>query len=399
MKNSEQNLAGSLTPITTDERIAALDLLRGFAIGGVLLAYTLWNLGSPAASTYSWLDRALDGVLSFLVDTKFYTLLAFLFGLGFALQLTRAEASGGGIVKLYCRRLLALLLIGLAHALLLRNGDILVPYATMGFVLLLLRNESNALLAMAAVGGLLFPYLARAAVEWTGFPFPQQPAGDGQGFYAENFAWVRHWYAFGIVNWPGALPMFLFGLYAGRRRWFENIAVHRKALGQVLLAGFTVGVLAYANRAWLLSQGTETFAQRLSLGVLWSLHAWGMAAGYAATLMLLADKPAWQRWLAPLGAVGKMALTNYLLQAALIVPLCLGFDWFDRITPSRGLLLALAVWSLQVPLSVWWLRRYRFGPAEWLWRSLTYGRRQPMSISQEIKHDRIHQTDLARPAG
>ena len=399
MNHVSQNKLARLQPVAPGERIAALDILRGFALGGVLLAYTLWNLGSAAESTYSTLDRALNTLLTALVDTKCYTLLAFLFGLGFALQLRRV---GHDIISVYCRRLLALLLIGLAHALLLRNGDILVPYAMMGFVLLLFRQASNATLAVAALGGLLFPYLARAAVEWTGLPFPQRPAGDGQGFYAENFAWVRHWYAFGIVNWPAALPMFLFGLYAGRRRWFENISAKRETLGQVALAGFTVGLLAYANRTWLLTHwtnSTDSFVKLLSLGLLWSTHAWGMAACYVATLMLLLQKPFWQRWLAPLGAVGRMALTNYLLQAALIVPLCLAFNLFDRVTPSLGLLLALAVWSLQLPFSVWWLRRFRFGPAEWVWRSLTYGRLQPMRSSQEINDDCIHPTDTVRNAG
>ncbi|MGH9841827.1 MAG: heparan-alpha-glucosaminide N-acetyltransferase domain-containing protein, partial [Blastocatellia bacterium] len=115
-----------LQPVPPSERIHALDVVRGFALFGVLLAYTLWNLGSPPESTYSQADRILNGVLSALVDTKFYTLFAFLFGLGFSIQLTRAEVRGASIVPVYCRRLLALLLIGLAHALLFRNGDILV---------------------------------------------------------------------------------------------------------------------------------------------------------------------------------------------------------------------------------------------------------------------------------
>jgi uncharacterized protein len=81
------------------------------------------------------------------------------------------------------------------------------------------------------------------------------------------------------------------------------------------------------------------------------------------------------------GAVGRTALTNYLLQAAIIIPVCAGFNLFDRVTPSLGVLLALAVWSLQVPASVRWMRHFRFGPAEWVWRSLTYGRPQPMRMT------------------
>ncbi|MGH9651798.1 MAG: DUF418 domain-containing protein, partial [Terriglobales bacterium] len=284
-------------------------------------------------------------------------------------------------VPVYCRRLLALLLIGLAHALLFRNGDILVPYAVMGFLLLLFRHASNKALIVGALGGLVYPYLARGAWEMTGVPFPQRPDTEGLSYLAENFAWVRYWYAIAIPSWPASLPMFLCGLYVGRRRFFENLAVHRKGLWQILIAGLGVGVLAFAGRELLLTERAKSapsFAQRMTLGLLWSAHAWGLAACYASTLLLLLQRRAGARWLAPLGAVGRMALTNYLLQAAIIVPVCVGFGLFGRVTPSLGIILALAVWSAQVPASVWWLRRFRFGPAEWVWRSLTYGHLQPM---------------------
>ncbi|MCI0699247.1 DUF418 domain-containing protein [candidate division KSB1 bacterium] len=383
---SIQNTATPLQPIPPSERIPALDVVRGFALFGVLLAYTLWNLGSPPEETYSNFDRILNWVLSALIDTKFYTLFAFLFGLGFSIQLTRAEVRGISIVPLYCRRLLALLLIGLTHALLLRNGDILVPYAVMGFVLLLFRNASNKTLAVGAIIGLVFPYLARSAWDLTGIPFPQRPEAAGASYLAENYAWVRYWYSTAIPSWPASLPMFLFGLYMGRRRFFENIAAHRRELQRALVVGLIIGALAYVSRVLLLMMRANSapfFAQHLTLRLLWSAHAWGLAAFYASFLLLLMQRRSWQQRLAPLGAVGRMALTNYILQALIIVPVCIGFNLFDRVTPSLGVLLALAVWSVQVPASVWWLRRFRFGPAEWLWRSLTYGRPQPMRVADE----------------
>src|ERR1044071_8473829 len=134
IQNLVPNAATPLRPVTASERILALDVLRGFALLGVLLAYTIWNLGNPPEETYGQTDRILNRVLTALVDTKAYTLFAFLFGLGFSIQLTRAVARGVSIVRVYYRRLLALLLIGLAHALLLRNGDLLVPYAVIVFI-------------------------------------------------------------------------------------------------------------------------------------------------------------------------------------------------------------------------------------------------------------------------
>jgi uncharacterized protein len=381
-----RNVTTPLRPISPGERIPALDVVRGFALFGVLLAYTLWNLGSPPEDTYSNADRILNSVLSALVDTKFYTLFAFLFGLGFSIQLARAESRGISIVPVYCRRLLALLLIGLAHALLLRNGDILVPYAVMGFILLLFRNASNKTLAAGAITGLVFPYLARNAWNLTGIPFPQRPEMAGASYLAENFAWVRYWYSTALMSWPASLPMFLFGLYTGRRRFFENIAAHRRTLRWTLVAGLCLGTLAFAARELLLMMKTNSmpsFVQHSSLRLLWSAHAWGLAAFYASSLLLLLQRRSWQQWLAPLGAAGRMALTNYLLQAAIVVPVCIGFNLFDRVTPSLGVLLALAIWSVQVPASVLWLRHFRFGPAEWLWRSLTYAQPQPMGVPEE----------------
>ena len=382
---SIHDAATPLQPVQPGERILALDVIRGSALFGVLLAYTLWNLGNPPGDTYSPADRILNWVLEILVDTKAYTLLATLFGLGFSIQLTRAELRGTSCVPVYCRRLLALLLIGLAHALLLRNGDILVPYATMGFVLLLFRNASNRTLAIGAIIGLLFPYLAQLTWVYSGLPYPKRPNTEGLSYLAGNLAWVRYWYITAITNWPTSLPMFLFGLYLGRRRFFENPIAHRKGVWRVLIAGFIIGGVALVGLEFLNRTGANFHPafKGIASGLLWSVQAWALAAFYATTLLLLLRNPVWQKRLAPVGAVGRMALTNYLFQAAVIVPLCITFNLFDKVTPSIGVLLALGIWAVQVTASVWWLKRFQFGPAEWIWRRLTYGRTPPMRIIAE----------------
>ena len=380
------NATAAMQPVSQDERILALDVMRGLALFGVLLAYALWNLGNPPEESYSQINIVLNTVLTALVDTKAYTLFAFLFGLGFSIQLQRAETRGLSIVPVYCRRLFGLLLIGLGHALLLRNGDILVPYAVMGLFLLVFRRVSNKTLLIAGVIGVLYPYFARRAWDLTGIPFPQRPEADGASYLAENFAWVRYWYSTAITSWPASLPMFFFGLYMGRRRFFENIAAHGRRLRLVLVAGLGISALAYAVRMLLLVKwmnSSAEFGPGLSLGLLWSIHAWGLAAFYASALMLFLERGHGRQLLAPLAAVGRMALTNYLSQALIIVPLCIELNLFGRVTPSLGLLLALAVWSIQVPVSMWWLKHFRFGPAEWVWRSLTYGRLQSMRAGRE----------------
>jgi uncharacterized protein len=108
-----------------------------------------------------------------------------------------------------------------------------------------------------------------------------------------------------------------------------------------------------------------------------------MSLFYASTIVLLAQGDAWRRRLAPLAAVGRMALSNYLLQSLFCTLIFYGYGLalFGKVGPSLALLLTIIIWLIQVPLSVGWLRRFQFGPIEWLWRSLTYWRLQPMQAS------------------
>jgi len=377
-----QNAAEPLVPVQPRERIYGLDVVRGLALFGVLLAYALWNLGGPDAETYSPTERVLNQVLEILVDTKAYTLFATLFGLGFSIQMIRAESRGADFVRLYCRRLLVLLAIGLTHAFLLRNGDILVPYAVLGFVLLLVRRASNKMLLVGAIFALVFPYLAHAVRELTGAPLPQRPQNVGLSYLYENALWVRYWYSTAVFEWSQTLPMFFFGLYLGRRYIQHNAFVNPQKLRLVIFGGLVVGLLCYAGVEWLggaIGQ-TPSFGQVVLRSHLWKIHGWGMAAFYASTLWWLLRFQVWQKLLAPLAAVGRMALTNYLMQAVIIVPVCLAYGLFDKVTPSIGLLLAFDVWIFQVLVSVWWFKHFQFGPVEWLWRRLTYGQTPPMRV-------------------
>jgi uncharacterized protein len=344
---------------------------------GVLLAYALWNLGNAPEETYSQAQFVLNKVLGWLIDTKAYTTLATLFGLGFSIQLGRARSRGINIVPVYCRRLSVLLLIGLVHALLLRNGDILVPYATMGFLLLLFRNASNRTILVGAIAALIFPFIAEWLWSLTGVPFPERPVTNNTNYIAENLAWVRYWYSIAILQWTPSLTLFLFGLYLGRKRLFENIAAHKKVIWSGVIGGLSLGLIALVGVEWLNRADAAPFFGKIIVArLLWTFHAWGMAAFYASSLILLLQNEKWQKRLAPLGAVGRMALTNYIWQAALIVPVCIVFHLFDKITPFSGLILALGVAIFQIPFSLWWLKRFEFGPIEWFWRRLTYGRVQ-----------------------
>jgi uncharacterized protein len=146
-------------PVSADDRIELLDVLRGFALSGVLLANMTWFTGTTfmppelvAERPLAFIDGILEYGLRLLVRDKFITIFAFLFGLGFAMQLIRAQERGTRVERVYVRRMFALLAIGVAHGMLLWEGDILVFYALMGFALMLFRNASDRMLLRTGFG-------------------------------------------------------------------------------------------------------------------------------------------------------------------------------------------------------------------------------------------------------
>jgi len=368
-----------IQPVAARDRILSLDVLRGFAMVGVLVAYCVWNLGTAPEDSWSQLDKGLNQFLSFAIDGKFYTILAFLFGLGFSLQLQRASDESGA-VRTYCRRLAALAAIGLLHALLLRNGDILFPYAVTGFFLIPLRKASDRVLVAAAFLALLLPYAARWIWGLSGVPIPERPHLENAPYLVENFTWVRYWLETAIFTWPTNLTLFLFGFCAGRHRLIARLTQRPKILGSIVVVGLLAGGAFYLIMAQLASASSLTMAERIVGGLSFTFHCWGLSSAYAATLLLALRSRSGAALVSPLGPIGRMALTNYLLQAIIIVPLCIAFGWFDTFTPTKALLLAFAVFAFELPFSMWWLRRFRFGPVEWIWRLLTYGRIPPLKL-------------------
>ena len=360
-------------PIAPAERILALDVLRGFAMFGVLLAYCMWSLGTAPEEQWTSLDLALAKFVGFAIDGKFYTILAFLFGLGFSIQLGRA-ADDRSAVELYCRRLSFLAGIGLAHALLFRNGDILLPYALTGFLLVPFRRASDRTLLIAAVAVLLLSCAVPAIWLASGLPVAERPQLRDEPYLIENATWVRYWYRTALFSWPLNLALFLLGFLAGRRQLLVEPAGNRRKLLAIAAVGLIAGSSLFAAQQMLADEVRTPIVRSFGL-LLFTLHCWAMSSAYVATLLLALQTRAGQSLLSLLGAVGRMALTNYLLQALLIVPLCLAFGWFDRFTPTTSLMLALGVFILvQLPFSLLWLRKYQFGPAEWFWRRLSYGR-------------------------
>jgi uncharacterized protein len=345
--------------------------------------------------------------VQFFVDWKFYTLFSFLFGLGFSVQLTRGERRGAPIIPLYLRRLSVLFGFGLVHAYLIWYGDILHHYALLGFVLILLRKRSDRFLlgagftlavllpaAIVVIKALAGP----AATPQAPVPANLQELGDRfraftSGNYVESLGEnaryaMRFWISGVALHFlPSILGKFLLGFYAGRRRLLQAPEAHLQLFRKLRVWGLVLGLGGNILWVWT-TKLTHSGALAASSG--WVLAAQlpiylgliAMAAFYLSSIVLLWRVPAWHDRLAYLAPVGRMALTNYLTHSLTYLLLFFGFG-LNRL--GRGgatfcLALSIVIFAGQIVLSSWWLRHFQFGPAEWLWRSLTYRHRQPMRI-------------------
>ena len=361
-------------PVSGRERIYALDVLRGFAMLGVLVAYCMWSLGTAPDWSWSALNRWLgSNVVPLVIDFKFYTILAFLFGLGFSIQLARASDDEAA-VETYCRRLAVLAGIGLVHALLLRNGDILLPYALTGFLLIPFRRVSARTLIISAFAVLALETAIRALWPIVGLPVFERPHLESVPYLVENAAWVRYWYETAPFNWPTNLTLFLFGFCAGRAQLLTRLERRPRALTLILAGGLAAGIAIYFARLSFIERAGSSPLNDSIATTLFTFHCWGMSSAYAATLLLIMRSKVGAAAVSPLAVIGKLALTNYLLQSVIAVPVCLAFGLFDTFTPTRSLLFAAAILAVELPFSLLWEKRFRFGPAEWLWRVLTYQR-------------------------
>jgi len=364
-------------PIPAKERLHALDAIRGVAILGVLAAYTVWSLGNPPESTWSAADRLVERGMSVFVDNKFLTLFAFLFGLGVTQQWQRWTAAGADPRPLHLRRMGFLLGTGLLHAVFLRNGDILVPYALLALALPAFRRAPDWVLALAAAILVFVPTLAAWGAPRLGIVWPARPAGIEGGYLHQNVTWLLYWYTtLPLLGWPRLMALMLAGTLAGRARLVERLVADGGLTRRCMAVSFSIAVVARILLDQVADRGGRIGTGMLDTVLLDSLTqagVWALSATYALALIrAVGPDPAAPR-LGPLRAVGRMAFTNYLTQALIAVPLCLAFGPFDRISPTRGLMLAIGIGALQVAFSHWWLTRRAMGPFERLWRAATYG--------------------------
>jgi uncharacterized protein len=409
--------AGVAAPVRPDERIVTLDIIRGFALLGILVM----NMPAFTASVFSswtgsqqWSGALDQWVLHFrdvLFDGKFNSMFSCLFAVGFTLQLRRLEArEAQDAIAIYVRRLLALLAFGILHSCLLWTGDVLHIYAILGFALLAMRRWPDEAIIAVIVLTLLYPAAAdllRPEVVTDGDALLDtmraretlDNAALGAGSYLSavrmNTSDALFLYASPMTRraMVGFYAMIVttmsLGLLAGRHRWVQNAGAYRSLLPVLQWSGLAIGLLCgiVFSIGWDFVSPYERSTLRVVVSSSYALARVAMMVFYVTTLTRLALEPRWQRRLMFFATAGRMPLTNYLLQSLICTFLFYGWGLglWQSIGWAAQCATAFAIFFLvQVPLSRWWLARHTYGPMEYLWRVLTYGRRPAPATESEV---------------
>ena len=393
---------GESTITTSKSRIDIIDVLRGFALAGILYAHmVIWYTGAALPpETYTKYDSTADGfalgIFGALVFGKFFSVFSFLFGLSFYLHF-RKKRSQPGYLRTYIWRLFLLFLIGFLHHILWR-GDILALYAVLGVVLIFFRSLSPNLILV--IGLLLITNLPTHLYEafQTEVPnaqveFPM--ADEATRYYSlvqkEGLATVLldNW-----RSWPakieyqlesGRLLMtfgyFLLGLYAGRTNLFTSNKKHlsivkrwNKISERAVLFLLFLGLLMYLFDLVTIP-GIKVVPQlQWSASFLFSIYNACLTIFYITGITLFFQKKFFRKILKPLAAMGRMALTIYLLQTVfgLLLFYQFGLGLFDRTSPAINVLMGIGIFYLQLKFCQWWLSHFKQGPVEWLWKGFTY---------------------------
>ena len=385
-------------PVNPGQRIDAIDVLRGIALFGVLainvvneFRVSFFEEFLPVPSTTGTLDRAVQTFLTMAVELKAMALFSLLFGIGLAIQFERL-APDPRRGRLLARRLAILLVIGLAHLFLIWNGDILTEYSLAGFIVLpllwgprwLLAAGAALFLALYLVMPLLPPVVPWPTTAWIKDHVAEARQVYGTAGFLEILAFrvgeVASILPLHIFILPRTIALFLFGMLV----WRTDVIRHRRTLVSAAIIGIVVGAaLTVASEQPALLGLPLPRRIGFSLDRLATLL---LAIGYAAAIIgFVSTRPGMTMlaWAAPLG---RMAFTNYLAQSVIFGWIFYGYGLglFGRLDVVTALAIGICVYVAQVMISAQWLRYYRFGPIEWLWRSLMYGTAQPLHIRRTI---------------
>ncbi|WP_106498055.1 DUF418 domain-containing protein [Lentibacillus sp. Marseille-P4043] len=381
-------------PVKETHRLIWMDAARGFAIFGIFMV----NIGAFSAPYFlyggaedAWtepVDHYTQTVIDIFFQASFYTLFSFLFGFGFQLLKERLTAKGINVHSFLFRRLLILIGFGFIHAFFIWHGDILLSYGIIGLFLLAFINRSNKTLLVWScllLGGSAFLY-TRFLYDFRGYldyydvaaiylAKAHYSSSELSVILAQN---VNDWfYANGLFSYflsvTSLLPLFLLGMYIARKRWLHQPSVKISLLkifwvvSLMVFIAIKMGPYLYGNPTWF------SYVQD-------NIGGTASALFYVVSIVLLAQTNIGLKCIKPFSYVGRMSLTNYITQSLISFVLFygIGFGLYGSVNPSIGVVIVLVVFIGQIFLSRWWFTHFLFGPLEWVWRSLTYGKRQPL---------------------
>ncbi len=400
-----------LSPVAAVERIVSLDVLRGFAVLGILVM----NIQSFSMISIAYFNPTAFGDLQganylvwflshVLADQKFMTIFSMLFGAGIVLMWQRAEAVGRKATGLHYRRMFWLLVFGLMHAYLIWAGDILFIYGFCGLFVYWFRKLRPTTLiiiglivlavspALSLLAGYTMPFWPEESVrqmETTMWRLPPEAVAaevaNYQGSWIEQMG-SRVTAALGLhtgalLTWGfwRASGLMLLGMAFFKMGVFSATRSYRFYWTWIALA-LVIGIPAIAYGAH--RNFAEGWAMvRFFLGG--QYNYWGsllVSMGWVSIIMLACKNDVLRRARQAIASVGRMALTNYLMQTFICTTIFYGhgFGFFGELSRVAQIFVVFGVWAILIPFSIFWLRRFKFGPFEWLWRTLSYMKIQPM---------------------
>ncbi|WP_085992763.1 DUF418 domain-containing protein [Oceanobacillus senegalensis] len=383
-----------VSPIQEGKRLEWIDAARGFAIFGIFIV----NIGAFGAPYFLyggqmeiWMSDISQWTLEIIdifFQASFYTLFSILFGFGIQMMKERTFVKGIPVYPFLVRRLTILFAMGAIHAFLIWHGDILLTYGFVGIILLLfLKLEARTKLIVGFIllsGNVVFitflSYLSRNYLSIGNEARIDQAFSNYQS-NSLSIIWMQNYQDWMYSNTPLTiffltlvlLPLFLFGMFLAEKRWLHEPNKHKSILWKlwtisfVLFIGLKLGPYLLGNPRWF------SFAQDNVGGTFSALF-------YIISITLIAGNKKGQKIIKPFTYVGRMALSNYIFQSIICFILFygIGFGLYGKVSPLLGVLMVFIIYTCQILISKWWVSRFRFGPLEWIWRSLTYWYRQPL---------------------
>jgi len=385
-------------PTSAEERYVTLDVLRGLALFGVLLInlHTLFRVSLFEHILHfhthpgRW-NHVVDVLLAGLLESKAVSLFSWMFGVGSAIQVERAAARGVDVTRFLVRRYVVLLALGLCHLLLIWNGDVLVLYAVCGLLIVPLLRLPASMLAVLGGAAIALPSVVDLPIPFpAGYAMQVQAVAAthvyGSGSFLDILAFrSRETGQFIAPLLLGILPqtagLMLWGIAAWRSGVLREPQRHKRLLRTVGVGALAIGATATSLQVFSNSTG-RTLA--IPEGFLRLGSFIPLAFSYAAGVLLWMTPARVTSVTALFASLGQMALTNYLTESLVlgVIFYGYGFGLFGRMGSAPAALIGIALYTGQLFFSRLWLRHYRFGPVEWLWRSLTYGRWQRMRFSK-----------------